>query len=225
MDSVMSKKRKLVSSELLSKEFLSQFKTEADVSKFLKKLHSQVLEQMLQGEMDSHLGYEKHSVDGNNTGNSRNGSFPKKIQTEYGDSVIRIPRDRRSEFEPVVISQAPESRIVYREVGHLALRQRNERIGYRRRASRYLWDQPLVVGHFDHHEQGHPSRRRLAEQATGESLYGLFGWTGSYLRSGSLARSSTRRSICVSALTKWVIRRCWECGSAKRSPHRSGCRF
>ena len=62
MDSVMSKKRKLVSSELLSKEFLSQFKTEADVSKFLKKLHSQVLEQMLQGEMDSHLGYEKHSV-------------------------------------------------------------------------------------------------------------------------------------------------------------------
>lgn len=112
----MSKKREVVPSELLSKEFLSQFKTEADVSKFLKELHSQVLEQMLQGEMDSHLGYEKHSADGNNTGNSRNGSFPKKIQTEYGDSVIRIPRDRRSEFEPVVISQAPESRIVYREV-------------------------------------------------------------------------------------------------------------
>ena len=99
----MSKKRKLVSSELLSKEFLSQFKTEADVSKSLKKLHSQVLEQMLQGEMDSHLGYEKHSADGNNTGNSRNGSFPKKIQTEYGESVIQIPRDRRSEFEPVVV--------------------------------------------------------------------------------------------------------------------------
>ena len=36
MDSVMSKKREVVPSELLSKEFLSQFKTEADVSKFLK---------------------------------------------------------------------------------------------------------------------------------------------------------------------------------------------
>ena len=48
MDSVMSKKREVVPSELLSKEFLSQFKTEADVSKFLKELHSQVLEQMLQ---------------------------------------------------------------------------------------------------------------------------------------------------------------------------------
>lgn len=103
MDSVMSKKRDAVPSELLSKEFLSQFKTEADVSKFLKDLHSQVLEQMLQGEMDSHLGYEKSSVDGHNTGNSRNGSFPKKIQTEHGESVIQIPRDRRSEFEPVVV--------------------------------------------------------------------------------------------------------------------------
>jgi hypothetical protein len=33
--------------ELLNKEFLSQFKTEEDVSNFLKELHSQVLEQML----------------------------------------------------------------------------------------------------------------------------------------------------------------------------------
>lgn len=99
----MSKKKEVVPSELLSKEFLSQFKTEADVSRFLKDLHSQVLEQMLQGEMDSHLGYQKHSAEGTNTGNSRNGSFPKKIQTEHGESVIHIPRDRRSEFDPVVV--------------------------------------------------------------------------------------------------------------------------
>lgn len=37
-------------------------KTEADVSKFLKRLHAQVLEKMLEGEMDVHLGYEKNSV-------------------------------------------------------------------------------------------------------------------------------------------------------------------
>lgn len=58
---------------------------------------------MLQGEMDAHLGSEKHSMDGNNSGNSRNGSFPKKIQTEYGESIISIPRDRNSDFEPVVV--------------------------------------------------------------------------------------------------------------------------
>lgn len=99
----MSKRHESVPRELLTKEFLSQFKSEQDVSRFLKDLHSQVLEQMLQGEMDSHLGYEKHSPDGNNTGNSRNGTFPKKIQTEHGESVIQIPRDRNSDFEPVVV--------------------------------------------------------------------------------------------------------------------------
>jgi putative transposase len=105
MDSIMSKREKhhAVPSEMLSKEFLSQFKTEEDVSQFLKDLHSQVLEHMLQGEMDVHLGYEKHSSEGTNSGNSRNGSFPKKIQTEHGESVISIPRDRNADFEPIVV--------------------------------------------------------------------------------------------------------------------------
>ncbi len=99
----MTKKSRAVPSELLSKEFLSQFKTEEDVSRFLKDLHSQVLEQMLDGEMDSHLGYEKHSPSGHNTGNSRNGSYPKTIQSEHGESTIQVPRDRNGDFEPVVL--------------------------------------------------------------------------------------------------------------------------
>ena len=90
-------------SEVLSKKFLNQFKTEADVSKFLKQLHAQVLEKMLEGEMDAHLGYEKNSVSGHNSGNSRNGSYPKKIQTEHGEAVIPIPRDRNGEFNPIVV--------------------------------------------------------------------------------------------------------------------------
>ena len=53
-------------------------RTEADVSKFLKQLHAQVLEKMLEGEMDAHMGYEKNSVSGHNSGNSRKGSYPKK---------------------------------------------------------------------------------------------------------------------------------------------------
>ena len=101
----MKEKNQVVPDEVLSKEFLSQFKTEADVSKFLKQLHAhaQVLEKMLEGEMDVHLGYEKNSVAGNNTGNSRNGSYPKKIQTEHGESVISIPRDRNDQFEPIAV--------------------------------------------------------------------------------------------------------------------------
>lgn len=99
----MANKRTDIPPELLSKEFLKQFKTEEDVSKFLKHLHSQVLEQMLQGEMDAHLGYEKNDVAGNNTGNSRNGNFPKTIQTEHGESTISIPRDRKGEFDPIIV--------------------------------------------------------------------------------------------------------------------------
>ena len=100
---IMKEKNQVVPDEVLSKEFLSQFKTEADVSKFLKQLHAQVLEKMLEGEMDAHLGYEKNSVAGNNSGNSRNGSYPKKIQTEHGEAVISIPRDRNGQFEPIAV--------------------------------------------------------------------------------------------------------------------------
>ena len=62
MKKIMKEKNQVVPNEVLRKEFLSQFKTEADVSKFLKQLHAQVLEKMLEGEMDAHLGYEKNSV-------------------------------------------------------------------------------------------------------------------------------------------------------------------
>ena len=55
-----AKKSELKSAE---KEVVKlEAKTEADVSKFLKQLHAQVLEKMLEGEMDAHLGYEKNSV-------------------------------------------------------------------------------------------------------------------------------------------------------------------
>lgn len=49
MKKIMKEKNHVVPDEVLSKEFLSRFKTAADVSKFLKQLHAQVLEKMLEG--------------------------------------------------------------------------------------------------------------------------------------------------------------------------------
>ena len=82
MKKIMKEKNQVVPDEVLSKEFLSQFKTEADVSRFLNQLHAQVLEKMLEGEMDAHLGYEKNSVAGNNTGNSRNAVIRRKFRPD-----------------------------------------------------------------------------------------------------------------------------------------------
>jgi transposase-like protein len=58
---------------------------------------------MLEGEMDTHLSYENNSLSVNKSGNSSNGSYPKKIQTERGESVISVPRDRNGLFEPIIV--------------------------------------------------------------------------------------------------------------------------
>ena len=60
---------------------------------------------MLEVEMDEHLGYEKNSVAGNNSGNSRNGYGKKTIISDYGECEIAVPHDRNGEFEPKVIEK------------------------------------------------------------------------------------------------------------------------
>ncbi len=47
--------------------------TTRDIQSKLKRLFAGTIEQMLEVEMDEHLGYEKHSEEGKNSGNSRNG--------------------------------------------------------------------------------------------------------------------------------------------------------
>lgn len=43
-----------------------------------------VLDKMSDGEIDAHLGYEKNSIEGNNSGNSHKSSYSKKIQSDHG---------------------------------------------------------------------------------------------------------------------------------------------
>jgi putative transposase len=76
-----------------------------DVQALLKSLFKETIEQMLEAEMEEHLGYEKNSVLGNGSGNSRNGYGKKTIKTELGETEIQVPRDRNGEFEPQVIEK------------------------------------------------------------------------------------------------------------------------
>lgn len=67
---------------------------------FLKGLQKRIIERALEAEMADHLGYEKHSPEGHNSGNSHNGPSYKTIKSQHGDFEISTPRDRDGTFEP-----------------------------------------------------------------------------------------------------------------------------
>jgi putative transposase len=69
----------------------------------IKNLTKRVVERALQGEMTEHLGYEKHSPAGANSGNSRNGKTRKRLLLGEGEVEIEVPRDRGGEFEPQLV--------------------------------------------------------------------------------------------------------------------------
>ena len=104
----MIKKSKNINTETemqLVNLLMSDCKTTGEIQEKLKRLFAGTIEQMLEAEMDEHLGYDKNSVLGNNSGNSRNGYNRKTIISDYGTSEIAIPRDRNGEFEPKALEK------------------------------------------------------------------------------------------------------------------------
>src|ERR1700739_2887146 len=71
----------------------------------LGRLTKMVIEGALEGEMDSHLGYSRHSPEGRNNGNSRNGHRAKTVITEAGPVWVSVRRDRDSAFEPKIVAK------------------------------------------------------------------------------------------------------------------------
>ena len=72
---------------------------------FLPELVKRVLEAGLEAELTGHLGYEKHDPAGSGSGNSRNGSTPKRLGTEVGDLDLATPRDRNGTFGPRLVAK------------------------------------------------------------------------------------------------------------------------
>jgi len=79
--------------------------TAQDAQNALKDLFAETLQEMLEAEMDTHLGYEKHDAKAKITPNSRNGKSRKTVVSEYGEQEIVVPRDRMGEFEPIVVQK------------------------------------------------------------------------------------------------------------------------
>ena len=89
---------------IFPKDFFKQFKNKGEFNSFFNQLFKQGVEEMLRGELDEHLGYQKHSPEGRNNGNSRNGSYKKTVKSEsLGEMVLNIPRDRDGEFSPQLV--------------------------------------------------------------------------------------------------------------------------
>ena len=87
-------------------ELLKDYKKPEDIigeTGLLKQLTKAIIERALGAELTAHLGYEPHSAEGKNTGNSRNGTSRKTLKSDLGDLPIEVPRDRKSEFEPQIV--------------------------------------------------------------------------------------------------------------------------
>jgi len=69
----------------------------------LTELTSRILSRGLEVEMTDHLGYEKGDPAGWGSGNNRNGSYAKTVQTDAGTVPVEMPRDRNATFEPQLI--------------------------------------------------------------------------------------------------------------------------
>ena len=87
--------------DLFNDDFLKQFKNSQEFNSFMDQLYKRGVEKMLEGELDDHLGYKKHST--SSSTNARNGYSSKTIKTQHGQAEIKVPRDRDASFQPVIV--------------------------------------------------------------------------------------------------------------------------
>ena len=75
--------------------------TADDIQDALKDLLSGTLREMMEVEMDDHLGYDKYER--SDEPNYRNGSKSKRVRSKYGEFEVDVPQDRNSTFDPQVL--------------------------------------------------------------------------------------------------------------------------
>ena len=78
-------------------------KTAKDIEDALKDLLGGTIQEMLEAEMDEHLGYSSYERSDNS--DYRNGKKAKKIRGNFGETEIEVPQDRDGSFEPKVVQK------------------------------------------------------------------------------------------------------------------------
>ncbi len=77
--------------------------TATDIQDALKDLLGGTIKEMMEAEMDDHLGYEKSQR--SDSDDYRNGYKTKRINSSYGSMDIQVPQDQKSTFEPQVVKK------------------------------------------------------------------------------------------------------------------------
>ena len=75
--------------------------TAEDIQDALKDLLSGTVKEMLEAEMDDHLGHRKYER--SKEDNYRNGTKTKRVRSKYGEFEVDVPQDRQSSFEPQIV--------------------------------------------------------------------------------------------------------------------------
>ena len=83
----------------------NDIKDVVQVNELLKDLAGRMIEELLESERDEHLGYIKYDTKNKETDNSRNGYSPKTVRASQGELSLKIPRDRKGDFEPQVVKK------------------------------------------------------------------------------------------------------------------------
>lgn len=78
-------------------------KSANDIEDALKDLLGGRIQEMLESEMDEHLGYQEYECSDNP--DYRNGKKTKKIHSSFGETEIEVPQDRDGSFEPKVVKK------------------------------------------------------------------------------------------------------------------------
>lgn len=87
------------------RQLLQEYEIESaqDIQDALKDLLGGTIKEMMEAEMDDHLGYEKSER--SDSDDYRNGYKSKQINSSYGSMEIQVPQDRKSTFQPQVVKK------------------------------------------------------------------------------------------------------------------------
>ena len=77
--------------------------TAEDIQDALKDLLGGTIKEMMEAEMDDHLGYEKSER--SDSDDYRNGYKTKRVNSSYGAMEIEVPQHRKSTSEPQVVKK------------------------------------------------------------------------------------------------------------------------